>query len=130
MTIIIFWVFFSLLVVLLAQRRGRSGAGYFLLSLLISPLLTAILLLVLPVNQEQLDRSNLQSGGMKKCPHCAELIKADASVCRYCGRGVVAATPKPSASDMQLRASLQRKFAAQQGKDDADVAPVMDLTRR
>lgn len=130
MTIVIFWIFFSLLVVLLAQRRGRSGAGYFLLSLFISPLLTAILLLVLPVNQEQIDRSSLRSGGMKKCPHCAELIKADASVCRYCGRAVVAPSPKPTASDVQVRASLQRKLAAQQGKDGADTAPVMDLTRR
>src|SRR5688500_196441 len=24
----------------------------------------------------------------RKCPHCAELIKRDASVCRYCGRDV------------------------------------------
>jgi hypothetical protein len=28
--------------------------------------------------------------GMKKCPHCAELIKSDAAVCRYCGRNVEA----------------------------------------
>ncbi|ASM76021.1 hypothetical protein VITFI_CDS0242 [Vitreoscilla filiformis] len=26
--------------------------------------------------------------GLKKCPHCAELIKPDAKVCRYCGREV------------------------------------------
>lgn len=26
----------------------------------------------------------------KKCPHCAEWIKAEAKVCKHCGRDVVA----------------------------------------
>jgi hypothetical protein len=32
--------------------------------------------------------SDLRSQGMKKCPHCAEFIKSDANVCRYCGRDI------------------------------------------
>ena len=30
-----------------------------------------------------------QVAEMKRCPHCAELIQADAKVCRYCGRSTV-----------------------------------------
>ncbi|MFQ5949556.1 MAG: zinc ribbon domain-containing protein [Nitrospiria bacterium] len=26
--------------------------------------------------------------GLVKCPHCAEMIKPDAKLCRYCGRKI------------------------------------------
>ena len=35
-----------------------------------------------------------RKSGMKKCPHCAEYIKKDASVCRHCGNSVSASGRK------------------------------------
>lgn len=33
-----------------------------------------------------LERRQLRSGHMKRCAYCAELIRAEARVCKHCGR--------------------------------------------
>jgi large conductance mechanosensitive channel len=33
-------------------------------------------------------RSKGETGNTRKCPHCAEMIKPDATVCRFCNREV------------------------------------------
>ena len=43
--------------------------------------------LIMKSNAEGMERQQA-SDGMQKCPHCAEFIKRDANVCRYCGRDV------------------------------------------
>jgi len=74
MEFIIFWIICSILVAVYASSKKRSGFGWFLLSVAISPIITFIILLV----------SGAPSSTLKKCPKCAEEIKIEAQVCRFC----------------------------------------------
>jgi len=71
----IFWILLSILVGVFASSKKRSGVGWFFISLFISPLIGFIILLVIGPSPSTL----------KKCPKCAEEVKAEAVVCRFCG---------------------------------------------
>lgn len=74
MLFIIFWLFLSILVGVFASSKGRSGIGWFFLSLIISPLIGFIIVLV----------AGPPTGSQKKCPKCAEMVKTEAIICRFC----------------------------------------------
>lgn len=78
------WIALAFLVGAFAARKGRSGGGYGLLALLISPLLAFVIVLALGTNRAGIETRAVESGSMRKCPFCAELVKAEATVCRYC----------------------------------------------
>lgn len=92
---IFFWLFFAILVAMLAGKRGRSGFGWFLLSAIISPLLAVLLLLVL----DNLSATATAKAGDAptpqthvRCPECRELVRADARKCKHCGTALVPQT--------------------------------------
>lgn len=65
----------ALAVALLASHEfGRSAAGWFLLSLILTPL-AGLLLFMLPPRR-------------RPCPFCAEPIQPSAVLCRFCNREV------------------------------------------
>ena len=72
-------------------RKGGKPAGGFLVGGLLGALGVFILAAARP-RQAEID-SAARSQGLTPCPHCAELIKHQARVCRYCQRDVAAAAP-------------------------------------
>jgi hypothetical protein len=77
MLLLIGWFLLSIAVAILASNRGRSGGAWFLVSILLSPLISVIFLLV----SKDLSK---EDGQRVACPKCAEKILITANICPYC----------------------------------------------
>jgi hypothetical protein len=90
---IILWIALSFVAAAIAAGKGRSGLGFLILSLVFSPLVGVTAAVVAHPNERALDEERLSTGKFKKCVHCAEVIKSEARVCKYCGRDVDGESP-------------------------------------
>jgi len=89
------WLFLAVVVGIIAANRGRSGFGWFLLSLVISPLIGGILVLALGAPKS--DPSS--DGEHRKCPACAEWVKREAVKCKHCGELLLPAGESAAATN-------------------------------
>ena len=86
---IIAWIMFSILVGIYANKyKGKSGLLFFILSIFLSPLIAFIIALLISTNNKIIEKCLIANHEMKKCFYCAELVKYDARVCKYCGKEV------------------------------------------
>ena len=82
---IFIWIVLTFGCAIYASNKGRDGGRWFVISLLLSPLIGFILLLI---SKDISQQTALEDGLLKKCPACAELIKTEAVKCKHCGVAV------------------------------------------
>ena len=67
----------------LADQKGYSSGAWFVLGFLFGPF-GLIACAGLPAANESRDVHNRDESLVKRCPRCAELVRIEANVCRFC----------------------------------------------
>jgi hypothetical protein len=111
-TILIVNGLLSFLVAYAAEQKGRSAVAFYWLSFLTSFVIGLLVVIAIPkleVQEPGLKQSltgkvaRTSAGQVVKCPFCAEWVKAEARVCKHCGKDI----------EIDLRAAVKAEEAAE-----------------
>lgn len=117
----------SLTVAYAAKQKGRSAVGFFWLSFLTTFVIGILVVIAVPRRDPLNDLGSpsrtgkviTNASGMEvKCPYCAEWVKAEARVCKHCGRDI----------EEQVQAAIQAEEVAR--AEEADRRVEQELAQR
>ena len=77
------WFILSLMVGVFANGKGRSAAGFFLLSMLTSPLIGFAVVFALAPHPRRI-QEGLRKGTLRKCPSCGFVAPSGKPLCPKC----------------------------------------------
>jgi hypothetical protein len=72
---------------IIAYKRGHNPVPYFLLSFVVTPIITGVLASIGHRNVNVLtarEDSQLARRGESRCPACREFMRSDATICPHC----------------------------------------------
>jgi hypothetical protein len=105
MEFLILAILIGLLPAFIASAKGRNFVLWWLYG-------AALFIVALPhalIMKSNSEEMAVSSGESRKCPFCAEIIKSEAIVCRYCGRDLPASESHgEDKRTMRLIAALER----------------------
>lgn len=111
MELLIGWVVLAIVVGAVASAAGRGGFGYFVLSLLLSPVLGLLVLIIMAVAKPVLPESADKRPRIP-CPQCAEMVLPQALRCPHCGFEVAAHLQEAARQKQEQQDQRRRERAA------------------
>ena len=106
---IVTWVLFGLLAGAIGAARNVGFWLHAIIGFLFGPVGVLTALLFKPSVDEKFNKEG-KSSGLVKCPFCAEIVKAEARICKHCHSNLTEALGERTDTSSKVETELYRLF--------------------